>query len=91
MARYLPSGRPDHTAEITRLRLGGAHVNGQPYVKNAAEADADLLAADLLEMHDQTGISLDHWDNAQRFIARRLHANGIPAPWSGDLILPNGA
>lgn len=30
------------------------------------------LAADLLEIHDATGISLDNWDNAQEFIRAAL-------------------
>lgn len=30
------------------------------------------LAAELLEMHDATGISLDNWSNAQEFIRMTL-------------------
>ena len=30
------------------------------------------LAADLLELHDRTGISLDAWDNAREFIRATL-------------------
>ncbi len=46
------------------------------------------LAADLLEMHDATGISLDDWENAKEFIAMTLAY--IEA--DGDYRLqPNGA
>lgn len=30
------------------------------------------VAADLLELHDATGISLDNWDNARQFIRSEL-------------------
>lgn len=35
----------------------------------------DGLAADLLELHDRTGISLDNWDTARMFVERQIGAS----------------
>lgn len=48
----------DHTAQIAALRE-----------HNSIQTS---LAADLLEIHDATGISLDDWENAREFIRAAL-------------------
>jgi len=30
------------------------------------------LAADMLELHDKTGISLDNWENARQFVESQV-------------------
>lgn len=44
------------------------------------------LAADLLEMHDNTGLSLDNWGNARVFV--ETCADAIEADYTFQ---PNGA
>lgn len=48
----------DHSYEIDILR---AHRSIQT-----------ALAADLLELHDKTGISLDNWENANAFVSQQV-------------------
>lgn len=60
-------GTTDHSEEILLLRL---HAD-------MARVDRDFslslrLAADLLEAHDQTGISLDTWRVARAFVERAI-------------------
>lgn len=66
----------DHSADILRL-LKGIDI-ATPLTDDRL---ADYLAADLLEAHDATGISLDAWDSARQFVERRI----------GHTITPNGA
>jgi len=67
MARRLPGGeafnfrRSDHSAEIAQLRTQA--VDG-----TALEALTLAVAADLLEAHDETGISLDDWLSARLLV-----------------------
>jgi hypothetical protein len=63
--------KTDHSYSITALRQVGK--------------TEDMMAADLLELHDQTGISLDNWEVAKTFIRTRLATNGLPL-----FIEPNG-
>lgn len=42
--------------------------------------DAATLAADLLDLHKRTGISLDNWDAARRFVEHH----------TGEQVVPNG-
>lgn len=49
----------------------------------------DDLAADLLELHDRTSISLDNWHSAKEFIRERVRAHGDIIP--SDFPFPNGA
>lgn len=66
-----PSGT--HADEIERLRKLAA-------VNASASASRLRLAADLLELHDTTGISLDDWQSAREFvemaIGREISENG---------------
>ena len=60
-------GTTDHSQEIAALRKVASLM-----------LDDDLiiqlnLAADLLEAHDQTGISLDDWPWARRFVEGHTH------------------
>lgn len=48
----------DHKYEIDILRSKNTNV--------------DAVAADLLELHDKTGISLDDWMNAKAFVTSRV-------------------
>lgn len=67
MARRLPGGeafhyrRSDHSAEIADLRtqVGDGTV---------LEALTRAVAADLLQAHDETGISLDDWLSARLLV-----------------------
>lgn len=67
MARRLPGGeafqyrRSDHTAEIAQLRTQVADGT-------VLEALTVAVAADLLEAHDQTGVSLDDWLSARLLV-----------------------
>jgi len=62
----------DHSQIITALRS-----------KPGVYAD---LASDLLEIHDATGISLDNWVSAKRFVEITCDQLGIPFSF-----YPNGA
>ena len=67
-------GTTDHSEEIAELRAMAAE---------AEERESFVminLAADLLEAHDQTGISLDDWPYARQFVEQILT----------EPILPNG-
>lgn len=57
----------DHSRQIAQLRegLGDAHHMSDEYL-------ARYLAADLLEAHDDTGISLDCWVAAREFVERHV-------------------
>ena len=79
MARRLPFGpencrTTDHAVEIAWLRLPR---DGASFM----EALMHELAADLLEAHDDTGISLDDWLPARLFVEllldRKILKNGI--------------
>lgn len=48
----------DHSIEIEQLRSIGGTENE--------------LAADLLEMHDRTSLSLDNWHSARTFVTERI-------------------
>lgn len=67
MARRLPGGeafhyrRSDHSAEIAQLR-------DQVGDGTALEALTLAVAADLLQAHDETGISLDDWLSARLLV-----------------------
>lgn len=71
MAQRLPGGaafhyrRSDHSKEIAQLRRqAGAATESQ-------DALVFAVAAELLQAHDQTGISLDDW-LAPRLLVERL-------------------
>lgn len=65
-------GTTDHAEEIALLRYLAGELNSESIV-------VDLnLAADLLEAHDQTGISLDDWPFARRFVERYVGKSIIP-------------
>ena len=55
------------------------HVN-KAAVREILEA-SHALASDLLELHNATGISLDNWAGARRFVQA----------FTGDAVAPNGA
>jgi hypothetical protein len=66
----------DHSAAIAALR---ARCPSDTAALDDEQV-ATLLAADLLEAHDDTGISLDNWISAREFVERRI----------GREIEPNG-
>lgn len=68
----------DHSREIERLRIASP-PDTSPWLSD--QDVARLLAADLLELHDETGISLDAWISAREFVERT----------AGILITENGA
>lgn len=69
----------DHTEQVAELR---ARAGGSDTAGDLTDEQVDLfLAADLLEAHDDTGISLDAWVSARTFVER--HA--------GITITENGA
>ena len=67
MAQRLPGGeafhyrRSDHSTEISQLR---AQVGDGTVL----EALTRAVAADLLQSHDETGISLDEWLSARLLV-----------------------
>lgn len=56
----------DHTDEIALLH-GRAGTTRDPI-----EQMTIRLAAELLEAHDDTGVSLDHWETARDFVEHHL-------------------
>lgn len=59
--------RTDHSSQVTELRRQSYNaVPPQKYIVGTA--------ADLLEMHDATGISLDNWPNAREMVEYFLSA-----------------
>lgn len=74
----MPHTRTDHSADIQTLRdrinQGGAFL--VPPLRRLVYG----TAADLLELHDSTGISLDNW----------THARGLIEYLIGHPITPNG-
>lgn len=69
--------RTDHSADIARLR---SIAVGNGALRPSDRIDMGL-AADLLELHDMTGISLDAWRLARSFVERHI----------GHTITENGA
>lgn len=69
----------DHSEQVAELRRRAGVSDTAPHLTDR-EVDL-LLAADLLEAHDDTGISLDAWVSARTFVER--HA--------GITITENGA
>ena len=66
-------GTTDHSDYIEAFRVMAEASDG-------LDAIELRLAADLLEAHDQTGISLDDWPNARRFVE----------VLTGVTVIPNG-
>jgi len=67
--------RTDHREEIRTMRYRA--------IDPATLGDDRLclnMAADLLQMHDETGICLDEWTHAKLFVEH----------FSGSPVLPNG-
>jgi hypothetical protein len=54
-------GNTDHSPEIMRLRERAKS-------KERYDQIVYLLAADLLEAHDESGIALDNWKNARDLV-----------------------
>lgn len=59
----------DHADDVARLRAQ-CPPDTTPVLTD--EQIALLLAADLLEAHDDTGISLDNWIAAREFVERHI-------------------
>lgn len=83
-------GTTDHRHAIDILRRQRDHriaraldMTETPQTRADAgdQANCFALAADLLECHDQTGISLDNWPSARAFVERRIEGpiveNGV--------------
>lgn len=77
--------RTDHTAQITPLRAHAVYADTAPgptfSISQREEALRYQLAAELLELHDATGISLDNWETARAFVESLTH----------DTVTENGA
>lgn len=75
----------DHSAIIQEMRERVQILEDHKHVLTSEYDDLLLLAlpvaADLLEIHDATGISLDNWPSARTFVERL----------SGVAITENGA
>lgn len=73
----------DHTAEVAHLRLRAAiyrkTITGDLTNLEKTIVFAMETAADLLEIHDDTGLSLDNWEAARGLVEHLL----------GEPILPN--
>lgn len=59
------NGSTDHSSIIAALRADTGTISA--------------VCADLLEMHDATAVSLDHWTDARQMIADRLEYIEGPA------------
>lgn len=59
----------DHSDDVARLRAA-CPPDTTPMLTDMEVAA--LLAADLLEAHDDTGISLDNWIAAREFVERHI-------------------
>lgn len=74
--QYMEGCGPQHAAEIRQLRSRA--TSGEPSLLMSL---AMLAAADLLEAHDETGISLDDWDAPRRLVEyllqRPISPNGV--------------
>lgn len=68
-------GTTDHTDEIKALLLKAGEAAESDNNQLAIEI---FLAAELLESHDQTGISLDDWATARRFVEHHLGSEILP-------------
>lgn len=81
--------RTNHLEAIVYLRAEAALRSKRQVFRRHHQRVATtlLLAADLLEMHDATGISLDHWANAENFVYDAMETAGI----TGVPIEENGA
>lgn len=68
--------RTDHSGSIAQLRsVADLHLE-EPSTEHSKQHALNLqLAADLLELHDDTGISLDAWDSARQFVERYIGAS----------------
>ncbi len=62
----------DHTQEVALLHERAAQVC------DPVEQITIRLAAELLEAHDDTGISLDHWTTARDFVELHLGHAVLP-------------
>lgn len=91
MARYLDKpnasgGTTDHAEEIVELRAMAAEAlaDSDSMSDEGVFTDGRLtyltlnLAADLLEAHDQTGISLDDWPYARQLVEALLESPVLP-------------
>lgn len=60
--------------EITNQRPGphARYIDALRTSKGFVEDNMQLLAADLLEMHDRTSLSLDEWEVARRFVREMI-------------------
>lgn len=99
MARHTPrqptGGTTDHSMEVDALRAKARELTSATDTENPSsagvwlvgEANAYFLAADLLELHDRTGISLDDWTAAREFVERRMRWADLAEPH----VLVNGA
>lgn len=75
--------RTDHSDVIAQLRK---RADAHRRVGNYAEFVYDTVAADLLETHDATGISLDHWTGPLNLVCLRMSRLGL-----NPQVRPNGA
>jgi ATP/maltotriose-dependent transcriptional regulator MalT len=64
----------DHSVEIAETLSNANRIGADPL-----DALCSRLAAELLQSHDETGLSLDDWPTARRFVE---HFTGVP-------VLPN--
>lgn len=56
----------NHSIEIGLMRQAAEQVSDD-------KADALLAAADILEVHDATGLSLDEWTNVRLFVEDQMY------------------
>ena len=70
----------DHSNEIQALQMEAERIRAREtypsqrwcQAKTDEVADQISLAAELLELHDATGISLDNWPTARRVVERAV-------------------
>lgn len=89
--QYKPNecgGTTDHSQEIVDLRVEAFKLNEIMHLDGTCPTEGHIIrsmalsvAADLLELHDRTGISLDNWRSARAMVEFFLHAeileNGV--------------
>lgn len=68
--------------DVVIAELGANAPDADQHVNKAAVrtiiTGCRALAEDLLELHNRTGISLDHWDNARAFVSAFTDGREIP-------------
>lgn len=67
----------DHSEEIGHLRQIGEEMSRSPDPDTIREAVVVLAVCELLQVHDHTGISLEHWPEVRTLVETVLAEAGL--------------